>query len=69
MDFFKKDISGIALFGIETEKQLVMNEELPIIGYITGDNVKNIQNANIDDIFNQKSANEIIIYLKISKIE
>lgn len=57
------------MFGIETEKQLVMNEELPIIGYITGDNVKNIQNANIDDIFNQKSANEIIIYLKISKIE
>ncbi len=38
-------------------------------GYIIGDNVKNIDNTNIDDIFNHNSDNEIIIYLNISNIE
>ncbi|WP_434799350.1 hypothetical protein [Terrisporobacter vanillatitrophus] len=64
LDFFK-DASGIALFGLDIEKKIVANNELPIIGYIVGNEVKNIQSTNIDEIFKYKSTGEIIIYLKI----
>ena len=68
-DFFKSGYSGIALFGIESENKVTFNKDFPIQGYIIGDNVKNIDNTNIDDIFNHNSDNEIIIYLNISNIE
>lgn len=68
-DFFKSRYSGIALFGIESENKVTFNKDFPIQGYIIGDNVKNIDNTNIDDIFNHNSDNEIIIYLNISNIE
>ncbi|MCC3864062.1 hypothetical protein K0040_07005 [Terrisporobacter petrolearius] len=64
-DFFK-NTSGIALFGLDTEKEIIINNELPIIGYIIGDDVKNVQSTNIDEIFKHKSTGEIVIYLKIS---
>lgn len=68
-DFFKSRYSGIALFGIESENKVTFNKDFPIQGYIIGDNVKNIDDTNIDDIFNHNSDNEIIIYLNISNIE
>lgn len=69
LDFFDKDISGIALFDIETEKKLEINKELPILGYIIGDEVKGIQSSNIDEIFNHNSDGEIMIYMKISSVK
>ncbi|MCC3866640.1 hypothetical protein [Terrisporobacter mayombei] len=68
-DFFKTNSSGIALFGIEAKKKLTTKEESPIIGYIKGDKVKNIESANIDNIFNQNSNYELVIYLKINNVE
>ena len=68
LDFFRTDSAGIAMFGIETEKKITIDNELPIIGYIIGDDVKKIESINIDEIFNHKSTGEIIIYLKISDI-
>lgn len=69
LEFFETDSAGIALFEIETEKKITIDKELPIIGYIIGDEVKKIESVNIDEIFNQKSDGEIIIYIKISKIK
>lgn len=69
LEFFETDISGIALFQIETEEKITIDKELPIIGYIVGDEVRKIESTNIDEIFNHKSNGEIVIYLKISKIK
>ena len=65
LDFFK-DVNGIALFELDTEKEITFNNELSIVGYIIGDDVKNIQSTDIDEIFKYKSTGEIIVYLKIS---
>lgn len=69
LEFFETNSCGIALFEIENEKKITIDKELPIIGYIIGDEVKKIEIVNIDEIFNQKSDGEIIIYLKVSKIK
>lgn len=69
LDFFDKDISGIALFEIETENKVEINKELPILGYIIGDEVKEIESSNIDEIFNHNSEGEIMIYMKISSVK
>lgn len=53
----------------KAENKVTFNKDFPIQVYIIGDNVKNIDNTNIDDIFNHNSDNEIIIYLNISNIE
>jgi len=68
LDFFNKDISGRALFRLETDKRVELNKDLPIAGYIVDDNVKNIKDSNIDKISNHNADNEIVIYLKITNI-
>ncbi|WP_455544173.1 hypothetical protein [Intestinibacter sp.] len=65
---FDNTTSGIALFGLEENKEVIINNELPFIGYIVGDKVKNIQSSDIDKIFNYKSDKEILIYLKINRV-
>ena len=66
---FKNIASGIALFGLKEDKEVQINSELPVIGYIVGDEVKNIQSSDIDEIFNYKSDKEVLIYLEISKLK
>lgn len=68
LDFFDKNISGRALFQLETDKKIELNKDLPIAGYIVGDNVKDIKDSNIDTISNHNADNEIVIYLKITNI-
>lgn len=46
-----------------------INKELPILGYIIGDEIKGIENSNIDEISNHNSEGEIMIYMKISSVK
>lgn len=69
LDFFNKDFGVLALFEIDGDKKIEIDKDLPIIGYAIDDETRTIDNTDIDEIFNQNTVGEIVIYMKITSVK
>ena len=70
LEFFNKsnDI-GMAMSILDNEKELKLNKEIPICAYSIGNKDKGTMSINLsDDLYLGENESDLIIYLKINKV-